>query len=147
MSDAAAWSDGRKRSLFTTGAGAAVTAIPLEEYRRYLREIEASTLLELATADHAEAKAGVRQASRSLDRQAALDRRLDEVRAALQRIDDGSYGICHRCGRPVPLLQLRDVPYTRYCLACSGASKSKIPPQRPADSQHFVHPEVCTFWG
>jgi DnaK suppressor protein len=42
---------------------------------------------------------------------------LDQVRAALQRMDDGSYGICIDCGRPVEPARLEAVPWTPYCKA------------------------------
>jgi RNA polymerase-binding transcription factor DksA len=41
---------------------------------------------------------------------------LAEVDAALQRLEDGRYGICEACGRPIEEERLRAVPATRYCL-------------------------------
>lgn len=42
------------------------------------------------------------------------DNALDEVEAAIQRIFDGSYGICKKTGKPIPDSRLRVVPWTRY---------------------------------
>jgi DnaK suppressor protein len=39
-----------------------------------------------------------------------------QVRAALQRIETGEYGICVDCGRPIEEARLRAVPWTPYCL-------------------------------
>jgi RNA polymerase-binding protein DksA len=39
---------------------------------------------------------------------------LVEVRAALRRIQDGSYGICEETGQPIPAARLRAVPWTRH---------------------------------
>lgn len=39
------------------------------------------------------------------------------VREALQRIDDGTYGTCIACGRPIEPARLNAVPWTPYCLA------------------------------
>lgn len=39
---------------------------------------------------------------------------LFEVDAAIQRILDGSYGICEMTGRPIPEVRLRATPWTRY---------------------------------
>jgi RNA polymerase-binding transcription factor DksA len=39
---------------------------------------------------------------------------LTEVEAALQRIQDGTYGICESTGRPIPTERLKAVPWTRY---------------------------------
>ncbi len=41
---------------------------------------------------------------------------LDDVDAALARVDDGSYGRCVRCGETIPDERLEAVPATRYCL-------------------------------
>lgn len=39
---------------------------------------------------------------------------LDEVRAALERMDSGSYGLCQECGRPISPQRLRASPTARY---------------------------------
>ncbi|MFE7791512.1 TraR/DksA family transcriptional regulator [Streptomyces sp. NPDC057460] len=43
---------------------------------------------------------------------------LAEVEAALQRIDQGQYGRCQLCTRPIVLDRLRIVPQARYCTRC-----------------------------
>ena len=42
---------------------------------------------------------------------------LNEVRAALQRIDDGTYGRCIDCDKNIEPARLEAVPWTPYCLA------------------------------
>jgi DnaK suppressor protein len=44
-------------------------------------------------------------------------RTLEQVRAALKRIDDGAYGVCIDCGRRIEPARLEAVPWTPYCLA------------------------------
>jgi DnaK suppressor protein len=41
---------------------------------------------------------------------------LAAVREALQRIQEGSYGTCLDCGRPIEEARLRAVPWARYCV-------------------------------
>jgi DnaK suppressor protein len=41
---------------------------------------------------------------------------LAEVRAALRRIEDGTYGRCAVDGEPIDPKRLEAVPWTRYCL-------------------------------
>jgi DnaK suppressor protein len=41
---------------------------------------------------------------------------LAQVRAALQRIDEGTYGKCGVDGEPIDLKRLESVPWTLYCL-------------------------------
>ena len=43
---------------------------------------------------------------------------LAEVDAALTRLDDGSYGICERCGQPIPAERLHVRPTARRCVPC-----------------------------
>lgn len=43
-------------------------------------------------------------------------RNLQQVRAALQRIEAGTYGVCVDCGRPIERARLDAVPWTPYCL-------------------------------
>src|SRR4051812_27944711 len=44
------------------------------------------------------------------------ERRLDEIDAALARIEDGSYGLCAADGKPIPLERLRAVPWAARCI-------------------------------
>ena len=37
---------------------------------------------------------------------------------ALARFDDGSYGTCETCGRPIPFERLEAIPQARHCVAC-----------------------------
>jgi RNA polymerase-binding transcription factor DksA len=41
-----------------------------------------------------------------------------ELLRALQRMDEGTYGTCVRCGRPIPLGRLQVMPATQHCLGC-----------------------------
>jgi RNA polymerase-binding protein DksA len=43
-------------------------------------------------------------------------RLLGQIDAALRRIDDGTYGICEVCGRPIPEERLEAVPYATLCI-------------------------------
>ncbi|MEE1752813.1 TraR/DksA C4-type zinc finger protein [Streptomyces sp. SP18CS02] len=48
----------------------------------------------------------------------AVERVLKEIEEAFARIEDGTYGICLGCAKPVPAERLEILPYTRYCVAC-----------------------------
>ena len=41
---------------------------------------------------------------------------LREIDAALQRIEDGTYGVCERCGKPIEEERLEAIPWTRLCI-------------------------------
>ena len=41
---------------------------------------------------------------------------LAAIDAALKRIDDGTYGTCARCGKPIPEERLEAKPYASLCI-------------------------------
>ena len=43
---------------------------------------------------------------------------LQTVEEALQRIREGSFGLCLSCGNDITLRRLAAVAWTRYCVAC-----------------------------
>jgi RNA polymerase-binding transcription factor DksA len=44
---------------------------------------------------------------------------LQEVAAAVGRIDGGTYGRCERCGAEINRERLQALPYVRHCIACA----------------------------
>ena len=56
---------------------------------------------------------------RTLDRDANL---LREIRGALARLLDGSYGICLRCDDEIKPKRLDAVPWAKYCIRCQEAA-------------------------
>jgi RNA polymerase-binding transcription factor DksA len=50
---------------------------------------------------------------------------LDEAAAALHRINEGTFGICENCGKPIPEERLEAIPYARYCTACAAANPGR----------------------
>src|ERR1035438_5993505 len=60
--------------------------------------------------------AGERElAIRTLDRESSL---LRQVKGALARVADGSYGICMHCEEEIKPKRLDAVPWTKYCIRC-----------------------------
>jgi RNA polymerase-binding transcription factor DksA len=47
--------------------------------------------------------------------------RLQEVEAALQRLDEGSYGVCVRCGAAIAEGRLEARPTALLCVRCAAA--------------------------
>jgi DnaK suppressor protein len=39
---------------------------------------------------------------------------------ALERIEEGTYGICEECGSKIPEGRLRVMPFARYCINCQS---------------------------
>src|SRR5579872_5704334 len=64
--------------------------------------------------------AGERElAIRNLDRESSL---LRQVRAALARIDDGSFGTCMHCEQEISPKRLNAVPWAPFCIRCQEAA-------------------------
>jgi RNA polymerase-binding protein DksA len=43
---------------------------------------------------------------------------IDQITRAMGRIDDGTYGTCERCGRPIDAARLRALPHALLCMDC-----------------------------
>jgi len=41
---------------------------------------------------------------------------MDRIDKALAKMDDGTYGLCDRCGKPIEKLRLKALPYANLCL-------------------------------
>ena len=47
------------------------------------------------------------------------ERLLAGIEAALQRIEDGTYGICSNCGKPIGQERLEALPWADTCIDCA----------------------------
>ena len=45
---------------------------------------------------------------------------LDQIEAAIQRIEDGGYGRCEECGEQIPRNRLDAIPYATECVRCAS---------------------------
>ncbi|MBN1688667.1 MAG: TraR/DksA C4-type zinc finger protein [Candidatus Omnitrophica bacterium] len=43
---------------------------------------------------------------------------LNHIDDALRRIDEGTYGVCEDCSKPIPKKRLMAVPHARLCIKC-----------------------------
>lgn len=48
--------------------------------------------------------------------EADAERQLRDVEAALGRLEDGTYGTCDVCGKPIPEERLEAIPWTTLCV-------------------------------
>jgi RNA polymerase-binding transcription factor DksA len=92
----------------------------LEVLDRQLHEIEAE-LDSHQSRDWSEL-AQERETDEVLERQGAAGKaEIAAIRAALQRIEEGTYGECVRCGEEIAPERLNLLPHTPLCAACAGA--------------------------
>ena len=48
----------------------------------------------------------------------AQRQRIRDIEAALERIDQGEYGVCMQCGETIAPRRLEVRPFSRYCIDC-----------------------------
>lgn len=52
-------------------------------------------------------------------------RLLVKVKEALERLEDGTYGICEECGKEISELRLKARPVTTMCITCKRKQEEK----------------------
>jgi RNA polymerase-binding transcription factor len=50
---------------------------------------------------------------------------MKKIDRALKRIDEGTYGICERCGRPIEKARLKALPYADLCIKDAQAQSRR----------------------
>ena len=61
-----------------------------------------------------------------LDSLSAQDaQRLRLIDNALDRIRQGKYGLCSKCGKEIPQARLEALPYALMCVACASAEERR----------------------
>lgn len=81
------------------------------------------------------------QASQSIEKELLFELsdneriQLDQVEAALRKIDKGTYGVCESCRKPIAKARLEALPFARYCISCQSSSESV--PELAAEGPDF----------
>lgn len=52
----------------------------------------------------------------------ATDEEILEIRTALRRIDDGTYGSCTQCHKPIAKARLAALPWATSCIKCATSA-------------------------
>lgn len=66
-------------------------------------------------------------------------RELENVENALQRMDEGVYGICEGCDCSIPMARLQALPYATMCINCQRlVEKGEFEGRRNADWSRIV---------
>ncbi|RMD49152.1 MAG: TraR/DksA family transcriptional regulator [Alphaproteobacteria bacterium] len=90
----------------------------LAELEARIDEIEAE--LDQPASPDLEERATERETDEVLESLENLERaEIEKIRAALQRIEDGEYGYCVRCGEKISEERLDLVPWTPFCAKCA----------------------------
>jgi len=52
-----------------------------------------------------------------------LELTLTKVERALEKIEDGTYGLCDECGQPIAPARLNAAPESTLCVQCAGNTR------------------------
>jgi DnaK suppressor protein len=100
------------------------------ELQSQLEEIETSTFSqaqselsgEMAFDDeYADAGTATFERERDLSLENNVRDLLQKIEKALTRMDEGTYGLCERCGKPIEKARLKALPYANLCIADAQA--------------------------
>ncbi len=68
-----------------------------------------------------------------------------EAREALNRLDNGKYGICESCEKPIASARLEAIPFTRFCVKCAEVNDQtpqvSLDDGRPHSPEDTLAPE------
>jgi DnaK suppressor protein len=116
---------GSREILVDTEAAAAVLQEEREKLIRQLGELGANEHGDL-TGDlefgdgFADAAAATAERTEVLGLVDTITTLLSDVDQALQRVADGTYGICDACGNPIGAERMEFRPTSRYCVECKS---------------------------
>ncbi|MGW8252061.1 MAG: TraR/DksA family transcriptional regulator [Anaerolineales bacterium] len=104
--------------------------IDFNKFRQDLQERRATLLARLGRETEPEGAPTVTNPDKSdlaqdyvrRDRDTALIEQMEdtlrEIETALQKLDEGTYGRCARCGKPIAPERLEALPYAELCIEC-----------------------------
>ena len=124
-----------------------VTSIDVNEIKDRLLKLRAQLERDIAIKDHQVAEDGddldperggvsnhmaddaneTAEQETMLTLRSSAGRQLAHVNEALERIEDGSYGTCSNCGKPINPARLDALPFSTLCINCQNlADKGRI---------------------
>ena len=95
-----------------------------------MREDLSRTVRNQAVTEGVDNGDSVDQASQSIEKELLFELSdnervtLDQIEAALRKIDKGTYGLCESCQKPIAGARLKALPFARYCITCQTGAES-----------------------
>jgi RNA polymerase-binding transcription factor len=92
-----------------------------EEYDQHLAEIaelQRDRLTDSAGDDQADTGSKTFEREQEISLAHSILERTTQVERALERLDEGSYGWCERCGNAIPVERLAAFPSATLCVSC-----------------------------
>ena len=101
----------------------------LAESSETLQHLKEESLSEPDLTDRASLETERSIELRTRDRERKL---ISKIESALQRIEDGIYGVCETCGEAIDVERLRARPVTTLCIQCKADQEAEERRQRRA---------------
>ena len=71
---------------------------------------------------------------------------LDQIEAAIERIEDGSYGQCEVCVGKMPKYRLEAIPYAALCVRCASRQERDPRLERQEAEAAETTPRYAWVW-
>lgn len=85
-----------------------------DEIRKAIEELPAQT----TRFDSASMGAEMERRDKVVKKINRLDEQLRGINLALQKVENGTYGICHNCGNSISPARLDAIPWAILCITC-----------------------------
>jgi DnaK suppressor protein len=83
-----------------------------------ITELQRDRLTDSAGDDQADTGTKTFEREQEISLANSILERVTQVERALERLDEGSYGWCERCGNPIPVERLAAFPSATLCVTC-----------------------------
>lgn len=106
----------------------AKTKTTLSDLRADLSQSLSASISEFSTYDNhpADVASETYERSKDLGLQKDQEHLLEQIESALERMEQGTYGWCVDCGRPIPEERLSALPYAARCLGCAQGEQERV---------------------
>jgi DnaK suppressor protein len=92
--------------------------VELEQTMSEIAEAQRDRLTDSAGDDQADTGTKTFEREQEISLANGIRERMSQVERALDRLDDGQYGWCERCGNPIPVERLAAFPSATLCVSC-----------------------------
>lgn len=108
----------RARRILLAERERLMAALQSEELAGLSEVAQKDALSELAEVDHHPADMGTEtyEREKNVSIRMTLEAELEDIDQALWRLEQGTFGLCEVCARPIPNERLEAVPGTRFCV-------------------------------
>lgn len=137
---------GVRKRLLDLQAGLRATVDTIA--RRSFDEGEQSSVQELSSYDNHPADLGTETFDREKDFGLIGNEEvfLDRIGRALEKLDEGTYGICDICGRPISRARLEAAPESTRCIRCQAEADGLPDPHPRPVEEDVLYPPFGRTW-